>query len=214
MSTARRLQLYTLYERLWHWGQALGILALLLSGLAIRRPDLLPFVPFAAAVRVHDLLALLLISNAALGLFFYVTTGTVRQLLPEPRDFISLSVRQAHYYLRGIFRGDPHPLEKRAEARLNPLQRATYLLIMNVLLPLQVLTGLLMWAGTRWPWLTDAVGGAGLVALVHAMGAWAFASFIVAHAYLTTTGHKPTSSIKAMILGWEELPPESSEEIA
>ena len=204
MST-HRLHLYSPYERIWHWGQALGILALLLTGLVIRAPGMLPWPSFESAVRVHDGLAMLLVLNAFLGLFYYVTTGTVRQLLPEPRDFISLSVRQAHYYLRGIFRGDPHPLEKSERSRLNPLQRATYLAIMNLLLPLQVITGLIMWGGMRRPVLVERLGGLAVVAQVHSLCAWLFAAFIVTHVYLTTTGHTPLSSIKAMIVGWEDV---------
>ena len=68
------------------------------------------------AVQVHNVLGFLLIANAFLGLFYYVTTGTIRQYLPEPHDFVSLSVRQAWFYLRGMFRGEPHPLEKIARA--------------------------------------------------------------------------------------------------
>jgi hypothetical protein len=36
--------------------------------------------------------------------------------------------------------------------------------------------------------------------------AWLFASFIVAHVYLTTTaGPRALSAIQAMMLGWEEV---------
>lgn len=212
MSAPQKLHLYSPYERIWHWGQALGILALMFTGMAVRRPDLLPCCSLARAVFMHDLLAAILILNAVFGLFYYVTTGTVRQLLPEPKDFISLSVRQADYYLRGIFKGAPHPLEKRADARLNPLQRATYLLIMNVLLPLQVLTGALLWACHRWVCVDTCLHGKLWIAQVHSLGSWAFAAFVVAHVYLTTTGHTPLSSIKAMIGGWEEIPPAHEEE--
>lgn len=202
----RRLHLYSRYERIWHWGQAAGITALLVTGIEIHAPGSVPLLGFEAAVHIHDALALLLLLNAALGLFYYVTTGTVRQLVPEPRDFITLSVRQAVYYLHGIFRGEPHPLEKSEQARLNPLQRATYLSIMNVLLPLQVITGLALWGGMRWPEALAAVGGLPRMAAIHALGAWLFGAFIIGHVYLTTTGHTPLANIKAMIVGWEDVP--------
>lgn len=44
-----------------------------------------------------------------------------------------------------------------------------------------------------------------LVAIIHTIGAFALIAFVIAHVYLTTTGHKPTAAIKAMITGWEEL---------
>jgi hypothetical protein len=40
---------------------------------------------------------------------------------------------------------------------------------------------------------------------VHSLVAWTFAGFIVAHVYLTTTGHAPLAGIQAMVNGWEIL---------
>jgi thiosulfate reductase cytochrome b subunit len=200
-----RQQLYSLYERIWHWFQAGGILALMLTGLGIHNPDWLPLAGFAAAVRVHNALGFLLIANAFLGLFHYLVTGAIRQYLPEPKDFVSRSGRVAAYYLRGIFRGEPHPLEKRPERRLNPLQQVIYLAILNVLLPLQMVTGLAVWGAQRVPEAVGAIGGLAVLALIHTLGAWLFAAFAIMHVYLTTTGPTPLAHLKAMLLGYEEI---------
>jgi len=47
------------------------------------------------------------------------------------------------------------------------------------------------------------------------MIAWLFASFVVLHVYLTTTGYKPLTGIQAMMMGWEqiEVPGEADEDI-
>jgi thiosulfate reductase cytochrome b subunit len=37
-------------------------------------------------------------------------------------------------------------------------------------------------------------------------------AFVIAHVYLTTTGHTVTSNLKAMITGWEELDEEDDGE--
>ncbi len=203
MSAARHL-IYSPYERFWHWLQAAAILTLLLTGINIHNPQHFNPFGFATAVQIHNVLGFLLIANAFLGVFYYVTTGTIRQFLPEPVDFISLSVRQARYYLLGIFHGESHPLEKTPQRRLNPLQQITYLVILNMLLPLQMVTGLLMWSGQRWPGAVDLVGGLSTLALIHTAGAWLFAVFVLAHIYLITTGTTPLSHLKAMILGYEE----------
>ena len=205
MSTVRH-QLYSRYERIWHWFQAVAILLLILTGLAIHAPDRFGWLGFSAAVHLHNGLGFLLVANAFLGLFYYATTGTIRQYLPEPRDFVTLSVRLAKYYLRGMFRGEPHPLEKTPERRLNPLQQVTYLIILNVLLPLQLVTGLLMWGAQRWPDATAAVGGLPMLAMIHTLGAWFLGAFVVMHVYMITTGPTPLTHLKAMILGYEETP--------
>jgi thiosulfate reductase cytochrome b subunit len=74
-----------------------------------------------------------------------------------------------------------------------------------VLLPLQVLTGLLMWGAQKWPQLTNWLGGLPFLAPLHTLVAWIFAAFIVGHVYLTTTGVTPLESIRGMITGWEEV---------
>lgn len=210
--TTKRYELYSHYERVWHWLQAGGILLLILTGAAIHTSALPEIIPFSTAVMIHNVLGLLLVFNAFLGLFYYVATGTIRQYLPEPHDFIALSFQQALYYLRGIFRGEPHPLVKVPHRRLNPLQQVTYLAILNVLLPLQVVTGLLMMGAQQWPETVASIGGLGTLALVHTAGAWLFGSFVIMHVYLTTTGHTPLSNLKAMILGYEDLPDAAHEE--
>ncbi len=204
MSTDRG-QLYSVYERIWHWSQASGILMLMLTGVLIHWPNLFGVPVFSTAVVVHNVLGFLLVANALLGLFYYVTTGTIRQYLPEPHDFVSLSVRHAAYYVGGMFRGEPHPLEKTPAHRLNPLQQVTYMAILNVLLPLQMVTGLLIWGAQRAPDAVASIGGLAVLAMVHTLGAWLFAAFVVMHVYLTTTGKTPLSHLKAMVFGYEDV---------
>jgi thiosulfate reductase cytochrome b subunit len=43
------------------------------------------------------------------------------------------------------------------------------------------------------------------VATAHTIGAFLMLAFLISHLYLITTGHKPTSQLKAMITGWEEI---------
>jgi thiosulfate reductase cytochrome b subunit len=48
-------------------------------------------------------------------------------------------------------------------------------------------------------------GGLPALAPAHALIAWLFASFIVAHVYLTTMGSEPLESLRAMITGYERI---------
>jgi len=203
--TTVSLHLYSLYERVWHWLQAFVILILLLTGLEIHDPQAVSVLGFSAAVSVHTAMAFVLLINAFLGLLYQLATQKIRAYLPEPRDFFTQAIAQAVYYLRGIFRGDPHPLKRTADRRLNPLQQVTYLAILNILLPLQVLTGLLMWGLQTWPDLGGWFGGLPVLAPVHTLAAWLFAAFLLMHLYLTTTGTTPLSNMRAMITGYEDV---------
>jgi thiosulfate reductase cytochrome b subunit len=74
-----------------------------------------------------------------------------------------------------------------------------------VLLPLQVITGSLIWAAGRFPGGVDALGGLPLLAPFHTLISWLMAAFIIVHVYMTTTGHTPLANIQAMMLGWDEV---------
>lgn len=207
----RRIYMYGFYERLWHWLQTFTIVGLLFTGLIIHKPDVFGAFAFRQVVLTHNILAGILAANAALALFYHLASGEIRQFLPRPRGFFDQAIMQAKYYLGGIFRGEGHPFEKSPQKKLNPLQQLTYLAILNVLLPLQGLTGVLMWGVQQWPEIAERLGGLPLLASIHSLIAWLFGAFIVLHVYLTTTGATPLSSIRAMIDGWDVVEPVTEE---
>lgn len=200
-----QIYMYSVYERQWHWLQAALIFALMFTGLVIHRPDSFGMFSFRSVVLVHNALALVLIVNAALAFFYHAASGEIQQFLPRPRGYFDQMAQQFVYYTRGIFRGEPHPFEKTRNRKLNPIQQLTYFAILNVLLPLQVITGALLWGAQRWTDVADLAGGLPWLATVHALCAWSFAAFIIVHVYMTTTGHTPMAGIRAMLTGWDDV---------
>jgi thiosulfate reductase cytochrome b subunit len=200
-----RVYIYQAYERFWHWLQTITIVILLFTGLIIHRPDIFGVFSFRGVVTIHNVLAAILAVNAALSLFYHLTTGNIRQFIPRPYGFFDDAIEQSMYYLKGIFKGKPHPFAKTINSKMNPLQQMTYVAILNVLLPLQGLTGVLMWGVQRWPSIANLLGGLPFLAPAHTLIAWTFAAFIVMHVYLTTTGATPLEAIRGMVTGYEEL---------
>ncbi len=201
----KKVYMYTAYERFWHWLQMVAIVTLLLTGLVIHRPDMFGAFNFRYMVPIHNALAAVLVANAFLSLFYHLVSGEIKQYIPRPRGFFDQAILQTKFYLQGIFKGEPHPFEKTPEKKLNPLQQATYFGLLNVLLPLQIITGTLMWGAQTWPEITASLGGLQWLAPLHSLIAWLLASFIVGHVYLTTTGPTILTDIKAMITGWEDV---------
>jgi len=201
----KQVYIYTAYERFWHWLQTFTIVGLIFTGLIIHKPDVFGIFAFRSIVYVHNVLAVIVIINAGLSLFYHLASGEVKQFLPRPQGLFDRILLQAEYYLRGIFKHEPHPFEKTAQRKLNPLQQITYFGLLNVLLPAQIITGALIWGVQRWPDMAERLGRLPLLAPVHTMIAWLLAAFIVLHVYLTTTGPTPLASIQAMMLGWEEV---------
>lgn len=205
VETTRRVHMYDAYRRFWHWLQAIAIVALIATGLVIHRPDVFSAISFPGVVVLHNTLAAILLANAVFSLFYHLATARMREYLPEPHGFFTDSIRQARYYISGIFKGEAHPFEKRPDDRMNPIQKLTYFGILNLLLPLQIATGTLMWGVQRWPEVATALGGLPWLAPLHSLAAWFFATFIVGHVYLTTTGATPLEGIRAMVTGYEDV---------
>ena len=195
--------IYTKYERFWHWMQATVIGVLIVTGIVIHWPS--NATAFGWMIVAHNVAAAILVINAAIALVDALATGSVKRFIPHPQGFFSQAIDQTVYYAKGIFIGEPHPHEKRVGARLNPLQQATYLVILNILLPGQIITGILIWGAQRWPDFTSRLGGLGFLLPIHNLIAWLFAAFLILHIYLTTTGVTPLASIKGMVTGWEEV---------
>jgi thiosulfate reductase cytochrome b subunit len=194
-----QIYLYSRYERFWHWLQALLILVLLLTGFEVH--DAYSLFGFGTAVDVHSFAGLTWLIAFAFFVFWVFTTGEWRQYIPTTKKML-LVVR---YYSYGIFRGESHPVPKRKEAKHNPLQRLTYLALSAFLLPLQMITGLLYWGYNDWNAWGLGFLSLRVLAATHTLGAFAILAFLIVHVYMTTTGHRLSAHVKAMITGWEEV---------
>ncbi|MCF8052276.1 MAG: cytochrome b/b6 domain-containing protein [Desulfobacterales bacterium] len=193
------IYLYTRYERFWHWFQAALIILLLVTGFEVNTG--VGIFGFQTAVTVHNYAGLTWLIAFAFFVFWLFTTGEWKQYVPTTKKMLVVM----RYYAYGIFRGEPHPVPKRKEAKHNPLQRLTYLGLAAALLPVQMATGFLYWGYNSWgDWGLSALT-LQIVALVHTAGAFAILSFLVVHLYMTTTGHTISAHVKAMITGWEEV---------
>lgn len=193
---------YSLHERIWHWLQAAGMICLILTGMAIHYPDRFGmFGSMANAVRWHSWVGFALILNAFLGIFYHVTAEKYQHFLPHMDDFTGAAIRQARFYLYGIFKGEKHPFDADPRRKLNPLQKITYLLLLNVLLPFQIVTGFLIWGSDRWPTTFTRIGGLWVLGPAHTLGSYLFLAFLIGHIYLTTTGQTPGSLLRAMTTG-------------
>jgi thiosulfate reductase cytochrome b subunit len=201
---ARVREVYTFgrYERLWHWTMAGAGLGLLATGFVLRGGA---GAGLAGTVAIHEVLAVVLVVNASLSLFWHVTTAAIRSFLPEPRGLLGRILEHLEWQTRGIFRGHPHPGPPEGQ-KLNPLQQLTYLALLNLLFPLQIATGVAIWAVGHWPSVAEAVGGLSVVAPVHALGSWLFLSFFTLHVYLVTTGPTVGEHLRAMVTGYQRVP--------
>ena len=196
---AERIYIFKRFERFWHWSQAALIIFMMLTGFEVH--GTYEFFGFGAAVAYHTTAAWALITLWVFAIFWHFTTGEWKQYIPT-LDKVEAMMR---YYLTGIFTHAEHPFRQTTVSKHNPLQRLAYLFVKLMINPLLWVTGLLYMFYASWnDW---GIGWLPLewVAVLHTIGAFMMLLFFIVHIYFATTGHTPTSHIKAMITGWEEL---------
>jgi thiosulfate reductase cytochrome b subunit len=198
------IRVFPLFERVWHWGQALSIFILVFTGLAIHGTHEL--IPFGLAVTIHTIVALLLLLLWAFATFWLFTTGEIRHFVPamtlKCRNTLQSVIR---YYAFGIFKGEHHPYEKTMLRKHNPLQGISYLLLKMVVFPAIWISGiayLLLSVG-----LVDfsSVISHGMIAIIHTIAAVVIIMFVILHIYLLTTGHSFKEHLMPMISGKDKV---------
>ena len=102
-----------------------------------------------------------------------------------------------------------------AALRYNVLQKASYIGVIFVALPLVILTGLTMSPGMNaaWPWLVDLFGGRQSARSLHFIAAFALAAFFLVHILMVLLAG-PLNEIRAMITGRYRVPQDKSGERA
>ena len=145
----------------------------------------------------HLFFAWLLVFN---GLFFtayaLISRHATRDLVPTGKDLrgIGKAVKD-HIVLR-------HPQGEEAK-RYNVLQKLAYVVILCVVAPLIILTGLTMspTIDTAFPWLLTIFGGRQAARTIHFIACFTFVGFIVVHVVeVILTGFY--NNIRSMVTGW------------
>ncbi len=192
--------------RIWHWLNALGFVVLILSGTQLRYPNLFNVMSFETAVRTHNWVAFTVIANYFVWLGFYLFSDRITVYHPElnPRKFFEKAFAQMRYYSFGIFTGEHSPHKVVPHDKFNPMQSITYQIVMMLVVPVQFLTGIMMWDVKRFENWIEFLGGIKVIDTVHVLIYIFFISFTMVHAYMGALGRTPATHFREMFTGYEE----------
>jgi thiosulfate reductase cytochrome b subunit len=206
MEMLRKIYIHPLPVRIWHWTNATCFIVLILSAVQIRYVGVINVVSFRTAVLTHNWTGFILIGNYFIWLLFYLNSDKIKAWLPQrPREHFEGCLRQMQFYAYGIFVGDRNPFHVTPYSKFNPLQIMLYQVVMLLLVPIQMYTGLLLWDVKHFSAQVEFFGGVRIIDTVHVLIFIFFVFFIQMHVYLATLGHTPTAHIRAMISGYEEF---------
>lgn len=208
MKHTEHIYLTPMPVRIWHWLNAFGIVTLCITGLQIRFPDHANiFGTYKAAISLHNTAGVVVSISYALWLIYYMlVAGTLVKLYIPTLDDIKRGVfRQAFFYFFYYFLGRPNPHHATPDSKFNPMQKAAYLMIMLVLLPLVIVSGAaLMYIAPMREFIL-IIGGIKTLVSAHFLIACSFCAFLFVHIYLATLGHTPLAYFKPMWNGWEKV---------
>jgi len=87
----QRIYVHPLPVRIWHWINALGFVALIVTGVQIRYADMVGLMSFKNAVHLHNWTGFVLVANFFVWLLFYLF-GYFDIDFPKGLGFLGISV--------------------------------------------------------------------------------------------------------------------------
>lgn len=218
---------HRLITRIWHWINALAVLVMIPSGLMIfnAHPRLywgnyganfdqawlkLPQWPgwltlpstydLAGARHWHLFFALVLAFSLLVYLLWSLANRHLQRDLRIRRAELNVAHvvedLEAHWQMRFHDPADPRAY--------NLFQKLSYAVVLFVLLPLLILTGLAL-APAMWPWIADMFGGRQSARSLHFIAMALTSVFVVVHLTLVILAG-PINEVRSMITGWWKLP--------
>jgi Ni/Fe-hydrogenase b-type cytochrome subunit len=217
------LRKHALSTRIWHWVNALSLIVLFMSGLNISNahphlywgqwgfspadawlnvwrfpgwatiPD---YYSLAAARDWHVLFAWIFAVSLLLFMLTALLNGHFRRdIVTGAKDWKPAAV-WADVRAHARFQFD------HGAGKYNFLQKVAYGVVLFVLLPLMVLTGMTISPGVdaAWPFLVDVFGGRQSARSIHFIVAWALFGFFLLHVVLVLL-NRPVRHVREMITG-------------
>ncbi len=148
---------------------------------------------------VHFFFAWIFVGTLLIWLAFSLFNGHLaRDLIPYRRDFKNLP-RDIADHVRFRF---THAMT------YSPLQKLAYIVVLFILFPLIILTGLAMSPGMNaaWPWIIDIFGGRQTARTIHFLTMAAFVIFFFVHIFMVVAAG-PINEMRSMITGRYRLSP-------
>jgi len=161
----------------------------------------------ALSRRWHLTFAWLFAASTVLYVAWSAASGHFRRdLLPRPDEL------GGRHLWREIKRHASLDFPKGAAARsYNTLQKLSYVVVLALLLPLMILTGMAMSPAldASWGWLPEMFGGRQSARSIHFIAAMTLVSFVAVHLVMVALSG-PINEIRSMITGRYRLPVEKT----
>jgi thiosulfate reductase cytochrome b subunit len=205
MDNSNKIYFYPIWLRIWHGLNAIGILILIITGLSMQSGVENSFIPFATAVSVHNIAGVIVTLSYFLYLGGNIFTDNGKFYIVKPKGFIKRPLKQARYYIWGMFHGEKSPYPLSEKRKFNPLQKYTYIFVMYIVVPLTIITGIALLFPELIIEEVYNLSGIFLTAIFHTALGFFIALFLIIHLYIASIGKSPADNFKSIINGWHHV---------
>lgn len=202
--TSEKLYFYPVWLRIWHGFNALGIIALILTGVSMQSTKAASAIGFNLIIDVHNVAGILV----SLSYFLFFTGNLVTKngtfYLIKMKGFLNRVIKQARYYSWGMFHGEKPPFPLSEKRKFNPLQKLSYVMVMYFALPLVIISGIALLFPEIIIERIYSVSGVFITAVLHSALGFFISIFLVIHLYVASIGKSPAANFKSIITGWHQ----------
>ncbi|MEM7779234.1 MAG: cytochrome b/b6 domain-containing protein [Pseudomonadota bacterium] len=214
---------HALSTRIWHWINALACVVLFMSGLTISNAHrylywgnygydpadawmiVMRFPSWMTIPQRYDLAEARDWHNTFAWAFAVSLLGIWIANLINRHFWRDIATSRSDWSIKTLsteIRGHLNGRFESEDGKYNGLQKISYGIVLGVILPMMVFTGLAMSPGLEpaAPWLVDALGGRQSARSLHFLFAWALFGFVVVHLVMVLVSG-PIRQTWAMISG-------------
>jgi thiosulfate reductase cytochrome b subunit len=205
MEPDKKIYFYPLWLRIWHGINALGIILLIFTGISMNSGIENRVISFKAIVNIHNYAGVIVSANYLLFLLGNCFTNNSKFYIVKPKGFLKRPMKQAYYYVWGMFHGmkPPYPLSEKR--KFNPLQKYFYILVMYIAVPLVIISGFALLFPEIIIDKVYNISGVFLTAILHSAMGFFISIFLIIHLYVASIGRNPLENFKSMINGWHHI---------
>lgn len=204
MKSEDKIYFYPLWLRIWHGINAIGILILIITGLLMQSGKESSFISFGAAIKLHNITGTIVGFNYLLFLIGNMVTNNSKFYIVKPKGFLKRPMKQAYYYIWGMFHGMKAPYPLSEKRKFNPLQKYFYLLVMYLAVPLVIITGFTLLFPEIIIEKVYNISGVMITAVLHSALGFIISIFLIIHIYVSSIGKSPLANFKSIVNGWHQ----------
>lgn len=201
MTASEKIYFYPVWLRIWHGLNALGIVILIITGVSLQSIES-SFLGFKSAISLHNIAGVIVTLSYFIFFIGNLITTNSKFYIVKPKGFMKRPLKQATYYIWGMFHNMKAPYALSEKRKFNPLQKYFYIIVMYIAVPLVIISGFALLFPEIIIENVYNFSGVFVTAILHSAVGFFISIFLVIHLYVATIGKTPLANFKSIINGW------------